>query len=108
MYTKCRVLHSRDITACIVALPLLSCIYMPEFTVTAENGWDHSRFLKSGDCLCWDCEGLDQLSDMVQTELTEQGWCTSEIDLWAPDNLAFVGKSVKLFQWVASDCNGCN
>lgn len=88
-YAECRILHSLDITARIVALHLLLHVYMPGFTVTDENGWGHDRILNSVDWIGRACEGLDQLSDIAQTELAEQGWCASEIDLLAPDDLAF-------------------
>ncbi|KAG2158325.1 uncharacterized protein EDB93DRAFT_1246176 [Suillus bovinus] len=88
-YAECRVLHSLDITARIVALHLLLHVYMPGFTVTDENGWGRQRILKSVDWLYRECEGMDQLSDIVETELTEKGWCQSEIDLLASDDLAF-------------------
>lgn len=88
-YAECRVLHSLDITARIVALHLLLHVYMPGFMVTNENGWGHERILKSVDWIGRECEGLDQLSDIAQTELAERGWCTSEIYLLAPDDLAF-------------------
>ncbi len=88
-YTECRVLHSLDITARIVALHLLLHVYMPGFMVTDENGWSHNRILKSVDWTSRECEGLDQLSNIAQTKLAEQGWCASEIDLLAPADLAF-------------------
>ncbi|KAJ7230383.1 hypothetical protein GGX14DRAFT_314597, partial [Mycena pura] len=72
-YAECRVLHSLDITARILALHLLFHVYMPGFTATDEDGWGHRRILNSMDWIGRQSEGLDQLSSLSRDDLEEKG-----------------------------------
>lgn len=88
-YSECRVLHSLDIGARIVALHLLLHVYTPGFTATDEEGWGRNRI---SNCLDWfsrEVEALDQLSTLAERDLEERGWCKSELNLLGSDDLAF-------------------
>ncbi|KAF7350751.1 Het domain protein [Mycena sanguinolenta] len=88
-YAECRVLHSLDIACRTLALHLLFHIYMPGFTAPDEDGWGRQRISNSVDWIGRRGEGLDQLSSLSRDELEEKGWCESELDLLAAEDLAF-------------------
>ncbi|PBK63411.1 hypothetical protein ARMSODRAFT_542681 [Armillaria solidipes] len=92
-YAECRVFHSLEILVRTVGLHLLLHTYMPGFTTTEEEGWGRKRIERSLDWPAWyrqhPNEGIDQLSDLARDKLEEQGWCESELDLLAHDELAF-------------------
>lgn len=108
-YTQCRVLQSLNICTRIIGLHLLLHVYSPGFTVTEEDGWGHDRITKSLEYERYG-EGTDQLSELARTDLEEQGWCESELDLLAPDDLAFASLLTRPNMRDHSSCRGivCN
>ncbi|PBK63355.1 hypothetical protein ARMSODRAFT_963251, partial [Armillaria solidipes] len=92
-YAECRVFHSLEILVRTVGLHLLLHTYMPGFTTTEEEGWGRKRIERSLHWPVWykgrPNEGIDQLGSLARDKLEEQGWCGSELDLLAHDELAF-------------------
>ncbi|KAK0437971.1 uncharacterized protein EV420DRAFT_153676 [Desarmillaria tabescens] len=92
-YAECRVFLSLEILVRTVGLHLLLHTYMPGFTTTEEEGWGRNRIKRSLDWPPWyrrrPNEGLAQLGLLARDKLEEQGWCASELDLLAHDEMAF-------------------
>ncbi|KAF9459303.1 hypothetical protein BDZ94DRAFT_1312503 [Collybia nuda] len=88
-YSECRILHSIDTAARVTALHLLLHLYSPGFSATDEEGWKQNRISNSVHWIVRKVEGLDQLSTFAEEDLEERGWCKSELELLASDDLAF-------------------
>jgi len=108
-YDECRVFQSVDIMIRIIGLHLLLHVYMPGFETTEEEGWYHGRVLHSLDWSGRYCEGMDQLTRLTGDDLEDQGWCESELDLYA-DHAPYLSLLTRPRMRDHSDCDSivCN